>query len=374
MAIVERVELLGNQMLVTTKNGNTEIAYPTGRSIWVGGNVDGDGGGGEDGDISTGDVPDSLSAKDTEGSTYNLNKTQLTHARDIINAASRVNGVTRDVLVIVLITALVESVLYMYANTAVYPESGSIPHDRDHSDADSVGLFQQRPSIGWGSVSECMDTGYSTRAFLGGQDGPNGGSPPGLFDLSNWQGDATPGRSAQRVQGSAFPARYDVVVPVAKAIIDALVTSGGASDDGTWQWPFKYSEYVLSIPEAQYGVRVHPITGVKKMHYGLDFGAGGIAGKPIPCASDGKVVEANFNSAMGNHVIVDHPGGFRTRYFHMVTTPSVSAGQSVTKGQTLGNVGSTGLSNGPHLHWETLTNGEWNNPRDFMKARGVPES
>lgn len=373
MAIVERVELLGNQMLVTTKNGNKEIAYPTGRSIWLVGNTDseyeGDGG-----DISTGDVPESLSVKNTEGETYNLNKTQLTHARDIINAAAKNDAVDKDVLIIVLITAIVESVLYMYANTAVYPESAGIPHDRDHSDADSVGLFQQRPSMGWGTVSQCMDTAYSVRAFLGGQGGPNGGDPAGLFDLSNWQADATPGRSAQRVQGSQFPARYDVAVPVAKAIINALVKSGGGSDDGTWQWPFKYSEYVLSTPLAQYGMRRNPATGVYTMHWGLDFGGGGIAGKPIPCAAAGKVVEAGFNSAMGNHVVVDHPGGFRTRYFHMVTTPSVSAGDNVTKGQTLGNVGSTGQSTGEHLHWETYTNGEHNNPRDFMKARGVPES
>lgn len=373
MGLVERVEMLGNQMVVVTNNGTKEIAYPTGRSIWVTGGADSDTGDDTGGDVTTGTVPESLSAKTTSGETYNLNKTQLTHARDIIVAAAKVDNVDKKVILITLITALVESVLYMYANTAVYPESAGIPHDRDHSDADSVGLFQQRPSFGWGTVSECMNADYSVRAFLGGPGGPNNGNPPGLFDVSGWAA-MTPGQAAQKVQGSAFPDRYDVVVPVAQAIMDALIKSGGASDDGTWQWPFQYSVYVLSTPLAQYGMRVNPVTGAYTMHWGLDFGGGGIAGKPIPCAADGRVVEANFNSAMGNHVVVDHPGGFRTRYFHMVSAPAVSAGQSVTKGQTLGNVGSTGNSTGAHLHWETYTNGEHNNPRDFMKARGVPES
>jgi murein DD-endopeptidase MepM/ murein hydrolase activator NlpD len=156
---------------------------------------------------------------------------------------------------------------------------------------------------------------------------------------------------------------------------------GGGTPDptpGDWQWPFQYSRYVFQTGPyaslAQFGYRIHPITGVKKLHMGLDFGAGGIAGMAIPAASGGTVVEANYNGAMGNHVIIDHAGGFRTRYFHMVATPDVRAGQTVTKGQKLGNVGSTGLSTGPHLHWETFEGGQVVDPRGFMKRRGAPES
>lgn len=145
-----------------------------------------------------------------------------------------------------------------------------------------------------------------------------------------------------------------------------------------WRWPFQYSRYVIQsgyyAPLAQYGMRVNPVTGVYKMHWGLDFGAAGIPGMPIPAAAAGTVVAATYNGGMGNHVIIDHPGGFRTRYFHMVRLPDVKLGQKVTIGQTLGNVGNTGNSAGAHLHWETYENGVAMNPREFMKRRGVPEN
>ncbi|QXG07820.1 hypothetical protein [Curtobacterium phage Reje] len=154
---------------------------------------------------------------------------------------------------------------------------------------------------------------------------------------------------------------------------------GGEPDDGSWQWPFKYSQYVIQTgywaPLAQYGMRVNPVSGVYRLHAGLDFGGAGITGLPIPAAAAGTVAAAGYNAGMGNHVWINHAGGFQTRYFHMVTTPKVATGAKVTKGQILGNVGSTGNSTGAHLHWETHTTpGVTVNPRDFMKARGVPES
>ncbi|QXG07744.1 hypothetical protein QEJ61_gp12 [Curtobacterium phage Pize] len=145
-------------------------------------------------------------------------------------------------------------------------------------------------------------------------------------------------------------------------------------DDGTWMWPFQYSRYVLAIPEAQFGPRVHPIYGTVRNHLGLDFGGGGINGQAIPCAAAGTVINAGYNGAMGNNVWVQHPGGVVTKYFHMVTTPPVRVGQAVKKGQTLGNVDTTGASTGAHLHWETHVNGTPVNPRDFMKSVGMPET
>lgn len=153
---------------------------------------------------------------------------------------------------------------------------------------------------------------------------------------------------------------------------------GGSPDPtpGEWQWPFQYSRYVLSIKEAQFGMRVNPVTGVYRLHAGLDFGGGGIGGLDIPAAAGGKVIHAGLNGGEGYSVHIDHgTGGFTTRYFHMVQgSMVVSVGDTVTKGQKLGKVGSTGNSTGAHLHWETRVNGEPVNPRDFMKERGVPES
>ena len=145
-------------------------------------------------------------------------------------------------------------------------------------------------------------------------------------------------------------------------------------DPTGWMWPFQYSRYVLSTSLAQYGMRVNPVTGVYKLHAGLDFGGAGIKGLPIPCASAG-TVKINARDARGNNVTVTHGGGFTTNYFHMQDgSIAIQDGQQVDKGTILGRVGTTGSSTGEHLHWETRINGEPINPRDFMKARGVPES
>lgn len=186
-----------------------------------------------------------------------------------------------------------------------------------------------------------------------------------------------------RFYGAAMPGQGWIINGGASAVPDPDPGDGGGGTptpgDGKWQWPFQYSKYVFTsgpiAPLTQFGMRKNPVTGVYRLHAGLDFGAGGIAGMAIPAACAGTVVESAYNAGMGNHVWINHDGGFQTRYFHMVRTPDVKAGDKVTRGQKLGNVGSTGNSTGPHLHWETHTTpGTPVNPRDFMKARGVPES
>lgn len=146
---------------------------------------------------------------------------------------------------------------------------------------------------------------------------------------------------------------------------------------GGWQWPFRYSRYVLqNYKPAQYGMRINPVTHLYKLHAGLDFGGAGIKDMEIPCASDGTVIHAGRNGGEGNSVHVSHPGGFITKYFHMKNdSMRVKKNDVVKKGQTLGLVGTTGNSTGEHLHWETWPNASGSqNPRDFMKERGVPEN
>jgi hypothetical protein len=378
MASVVRVEILGDTLAVVMDDGTRYMAYPTPHNVWLigkaipvqppdpgnGGNV-------------VGPIPDSLRATATDGTVWNLTHQELVRAGEILTAALAIDGMTRPALVIMLITALVESHIQVYTNIQHYPETINYPNDGvDAGDADSVGIFQQRPSIPWGTPRQCMDPADSTRRFIGGPNGPNHGNPPGLFDISGWAG-MEAGAAAQAVQGSQFPGRYSVVVPVANAILAALLPVTGSGSSGTWRWPFKYSQYVLDTPLAQYGMRYNPgniNTGVYRLHAGLDFGAGGIAGMDIPCASDGTVSSVGPLDARGNNVSVVHAGGLQTDYFHMRDTPSVVVGQKVKMGDKLGVVGSTGNVTGPHLHWQTRVNGETMNPRDFMKARGVPES
>jgi murein DD-endopeptidase MepM/ murein hydrolase activator NlpD len=109
-----------------------------------------------------------------------------------------------------------------------------------------------------------------------------------------------------------------------------------------------------------YGYRTHPILGYRRFHRGLDIGAG--HGTPILATTDGQVTRAGWGGGYGNVVELRHPGGLATRYGHM-SRIAVAGGQRVRQGQVIGYVGSTGLSTGPHLHYEMFRNGQLIDPR-----------
>jgi len=112
-----------------------------------------------------------------------------------------------------------------------------------------------------------------------------------------------------------------------------------------------------------FGMRFHPILHFARMHTGLDFGAAW--GSPIVAAADGQVVVAGWTGGYGRAVEVAHGGGIVTLYGHM-SGIAASPGQMVRQGQVIGYVGSTGLSTGPHLHFEVRMNGR---PVDPMSVR-----
>lgn len=109
--------------------------------------------------------------------------------------------------------------------------------------------------------------------------------------------------------------------------------------------------------------RKNPVSGVYKRHTGVDIGAS--YGTAIFAANSGTVTLAGWNSGYGNCVVIDHGGGKATLYGHM-SSIGVSKGQSVTKGQTIGKVGSTGNSTGPHIHFEILINGTAVDPMQYF--------
>lgn len=108
-----------------------------------------------------------------------------------------------------------------------------------------------------------------------------------------------------------------------------------------------------------YGMRRHPILGYKRMHAGIDFGAR--YGSPIYAVADGVVTFAGRHGGHGNYVRLQHAGGLGTGYGHM-SRIAVRNGSHVKAGQVIGYVGSTGLSTGPHLHFEAYRNGHTINP------------
>ncbi|MGI9526054.1 MAG: peptidoglycan DD-metalloendopeptidase family protein [Weeksellaceae bacterium] len=112
-----------------------------------------------------------------------------------------------------------------------------------------------------------------------------------------------------------------------------------------------------------YGMRLHPILKVGKMHWGLDFAAP--TGTPIYATANGKVKLAGSAGGYGNVVVIDHGYGYETYYAHM-SKIKAKANQQVKRGDIIGFVGSTGLSSGPHLHYEVHKDGEKINPVAFL--------
>ncbi|MDQ4113839.1 MAG: M23 family metallopeptidase [Actinomycetota bacterium] len=309
--------------------------------------------------LAVGPIPDSLTATTRNGEKVTLNRQQLAHAATIITLGGQTAGVGREGVRIALIAALTESTLRMLANPSAYPESANYPNDGNGSDHDSLGLFQMRPVSGWGTVAELMDPDYQARAFYGGESGPNYPSPRGLLDIPGWQ-QMDPGQAAQAVEVSAYPDRYQNYQPVAEAILTALTRpapSGNGSGDETPVVP-ETTGIVFPLPEgtwvrtSPFGWRSDPITGERRFHAGSDFAAPD--GTPIYAVADGVVVQASYTDSGGGVIVIEHTvRGQRvaSRYVHMWQQGiHVAEGDTVTAGQHIGDVGSSGHSTGPHLH------------------------
>jgi murein DD-endopeptidase MepM/ murein hydrolase activator NlpD len=118
-----------------------------------------------------------------------------------------------------------------------------------------------------------------------------------------------------------------------------------------------------------FGERFHPILGYERFHAGLDLAAA--AGTPIVAAADGKVVSAGWTGGYGQAVEIAHAGAIETLYGHMSRIAAYS-GETVHRGQVIGYVGSTGLSTGPHLHFQVMKNGRPVNPLSVKSIAGGP--
>ena len=112
-----------------------------------------------------------------------------------------------------------------------------------------------------------------------------------------------------------------------------------------------------------FGMRIHPIYGIAKMHNGLDFTAP--QGTPIYATGDGVIKEAGAGTGTGNHVIINHGYGYETEYMHMVRIKT-RTGKRVKRGEIIGWVGNTGASTGPHVHYEVHINGSPVDPVYFF--------
>ena len=135
--------------------------------------------------------------------------------------------------------------------------------------------------------------------------------------------------------------------------------SGNGQSTGSMMWPCPSSKRVTS----DYGPRTSPTNGASSNHKGIDIGAA--YGADIVAADGGTVLVATYSSSGGNYVIIDHGGGLCTVYMH-ASSLTVSAGQTVSKGQVIEKVGSTGISTGNHLHFGVTLNGVYVSPWGYV--------
>ena len=142
-------------------------------------------------------------------------------------------------------------------------------------------------------------------------------------------------------------------------------TSGGGagSANATGSFLFPVASYVYI--SSRFGERVHPITGELKNHNGMDIASN--MGTTVYAADGGTVVLAEWYGGYGNCIMIDHGNGYKTLYGHL-SYIGVSSGQAVRQGDVIGQVGSTGNSTGPHLHFEVYSNGSRIDPEQFFSG------
>lgn len=325
-------------------------------------------------------------------------KHELTNAAIIINQAKKRN-LGRNAAVIALMTAMVESKLLNHANDGSfkYPDGTGVmtkkqwaearkvvmksmdfPHEEVGSDWDSIGLFQQRPSAGWGDVKQIMTKSYAADKFY-----------DSLVKIQGWE-KLSYGEAAQRVQVSAFPDRYAEKQSIAESVVDSLQgvkVEESDSENPTSTCDDSKSEEVVSadgwvLPIKDYTQRPnggeYGTSRGSLPHAGQDFSAP--LNTEIYAAADGKVTRASCtNLVVGRspcQVQIDHgkEGKWQitTLYVHMYEDGVVAkVGDEVKAGQLIAKVGSNGRSSGPHLHFEVWKDKQPVNPIPWLEKHKV---
>jgi murein DD-endopeptidase MepM/ murein hydrolase activator NlpD len=297
-----------------------------------------------------------------------------THDAAVIIAVGQQRSIPPRGWVIAIATALQESGLR------------NLPNLGSSNDHDSLGLFQQRPSQGWGTPQQILDPAYAAGKFY-----------EHLVRVRNWQTIPLT-EAAQAVQRSAFPNAYAKHEPLATAIVNALANGAargvGSLIESTCTNQGQIAASGWTVPVVGFYISSGFRTPERPTHNGVDLAVA--RGTVIRAASSGIVsvvaCQASTSSGMpyscdrdgglniggcGWYVEIEHAGGIITRYCHMESRPLVIVGQQVTAGQPIGMVGMSGHASGPHCHFEVHINGDRSpsgaiDPIAFMAQQGAP--
>lgn len=249
------------------------------------------------------------------------------------------------------------------------------------NDHDSLGLFQQRPSAGWGTPTQIMDPTYATGKFYA-----------KLMTVQGWQTMSLT-EAAQKVQRSAYPNAYAKHEPLATTVVNTLA-DGAARAAGALARLRCAHGFEIAASGWTAPVTADVSSGFGPSHNGVDLAA--VAGTSIRAAAAGMVIavacDARWKSGAwygcdrdgapqvigcGWWVEIQHAGDVITRYCHLGKLPDVVVGQQVTAGQPIGVVGASGGIDGPHCTFEVHVNGDRNasgavDPVAFMRQQGAP--
>lgn len=180
-------------------------------------------------------------------------------------------------------------------------------------------------------------------------------------ELADISGDIEDAQSDVDYYAAEIQAQEELIAAIKRA--EAEKAAAGVEEHpytgGAFRWPCPSSTRVTS----DYGTRVSPMSGASSNHKGIDIGAS--AGADIIAAADGTVTAASYSSAAGNYVMIDHGGGLYTVYMH-ASSLLVSPGQTVSAGDVIAKVGSTGISTGSHLHFGVSLNGSYVSPWSYL--------
>lgn len=260
----------------------------------------------------------------------------------------------------------------------------NLPHLGEANDHDSIGVFQQRPSQGWGTPEQLADPAYQATKFY-----------EKLVQIPGWESLPLT-EAAQRVQVSAFPDAYAKHEPLATKVVDALTGGAGRAvgDDIVLRCvagdEIAASGWTLPVHG---GVVSGFRTPERPAHHGVDLAVP--HGTPVRAASAGLVIVAACNASLGGapyscdvdgspevrgcgwYVDVIHAARILTRYCHLMSRPVVAVGDHIGPGELIGYAGSSGNSSGPHLHFEIHVNADRGpagavDPVVYMNQMGVP--
>jgi len=176
------------------------------------------------------------------------------------------------------------------------------------------------------------------------------------------RGEVTRLRSEVAQSNKALESQVDELNQYAAELSDKIrkAQSNEAYVGGVFAWPSPGYERITS----SFGYRIHPILKTRKLHTGIDIGVP--ANNTIVAANDGTVIHSNWLGGYGKAIMIDHGGNMVTLYGHN-NTLLVAMGDKVKKGQTIAKSGSTGMSTGPHLHFEVRKDGNYIDPMPYLK-------